>query len=404
MIEGREIVLGVTGGIAVYRAAELVRLLIKAEASVSVVMTKSAAEFVSPLTFQTLSQKPVALEMFETEGAADINHISLADRAHLMLVAPATANIIGKMANGIADDLLSTTLMATKAPVLIAPAMNTNMWEHPALQANMEILHKRGVLVVTPGVGDLACGWKGPGRLADLEDIMEAVECALSHKDLQGIKVMVTSGPTRELIDPVRYITNRSSGKMGYAIATVARRRGAEVCLISGPTALRPPSGVRMINVATAREMLDVALAEAEKADIVVKASAVADYRPIRSVTQKIKKKDGPLILELQENPDILYEIGQLKGDRILIGFAAETSDLIKNAKTKLKKKNLDLIVANDVTRAGAGFDHDTNIVKIIDTKGNIEEWEIMSKLSVAEKIFDKIQTMITNKKTKKKK
>jgi phosphopantothenoylcysteine decarboxylase/phosphopantothenate--cysteine ligase len=401
MLTNRQIVLGVTGGIAAYKAAELCRELIRRGAVVQVVMTENATRFVSPLTFQALSNQPVFTDLFALSSQPGIGHISLADRAELVLVAPATANIIGKVANGLADDLLSTLIMATQAPVLFAPAMNVNMYENMIVQENLKKLLRRGYLLTEPAVGELACGWEGKGRLANLADIVEEVECALSAKDFLGKRVMVTAGPTREPIDPVRYLTNYSSGKMGYAAARVARRRGADTVLISGPTALPPPFGVRFIQVNTAREMFKASLKEAEWADVIIKASAVADYRPLNPVTKKIKKAKGQeqLTLELTENPDILFEIGRRKGGRILVGFAAETSDLVKNARTKLKEKNLDLIVANDVTQPGAGFGGDTNIVLIVDQEGKAHRWPRMSKVDVAEKIFDRIQSLLEKRK-----
>jgi phosphopantothenoylcysteine decarboxylase / phosphopantothenate---cysteine ligase len=396
MLTNRNVILGVTGGIAAYKAAELCRELMRRGAAVQVVMTANATRFVSPLTFQALSNQPVITDLFAPWSQPGIGHISLADRAELVLVAPATANIIGKVANGLADDMLTTLIMATKAPVLFAPAMNVNMFENMIVQENLKKLVRRGYLLVEPAVGELACGWEGKGRLAETADIAEEAECALSAKDFLGRRVMVTAGPTREPIDPVRYLTNYSSGKMGYAVARVARRRGADTVLISGPTALPPPFGVRFIQVNTAREMYKASLKEAEWADVIIKASAVADYRPLDPVNTKIKKTKGQekLSLELTENPDILSEIGRRKGGRILVGFAAETSDLVKNARTKLKEKKLDLIVANDVTRPGAGFNFDTNIVLIIDQKGKAHRWPRMNKVDVAEKIFDRIQSL----------
>lgn len=395
MLMEKEIVVGITGGIAAYKIPELVRMMIKAEARVTAVMTKNAREFVTPMTFEVLTGRAVVTDLFAPVGPGSLNHIEAADRAQLLLIAPATANIIGKLAHGIADDALSTIALACRAPMLIAPAMNVNMWNHPAVRENLETLKRRGARVVEPAEGQLACGWEGKGRLAELEDIVEEAACCLAPKDLAGMKVMVTAGPTREFIDPVRYITNRSSGKMGYAVARVARRRGAEVCLITGPVALKPPTGVRVIRVTSARDMFNAAIDEAEKADIIIKASAVADYRPITEVSQKIKKGPDKLSLELTENPDILAQIGARKKHQILVGFAAETSELVKFAETKLQKKNLDLIVANNVTRPGAGFSVDTNIVLIIDKHGRKAEWPQMPKMEIADKLFDRIQAMM---------
>ncbi|HUT55019.1 MAG TPA: bifunctional phosphopantothenoylcysteine decarboxylase/phosphopantothenate--cysteine ligase CoaBC [bacterium] len=394
MLTDKEIVLGITGGIAAYKVPELTRMLLKQKARVTIVMTRNAERFVSPLSLQVLTNRAVITDLFEVERPGQISHVETADRAALLLIAPATANIIAKLAHGIADDALSTLALACRAPVLIAPAMNVNMWNHPATQANVKTLKERGIYFVGPAAGELACGWEGKGRLAELDDVVEEAALVLSPKDFAGKKVLVTAGPTREFIDPVRYISNRSSGKMGYAVARVGRRRGAEVCLISGPTALRPPPGVRVINVMSARQMYDVSLKEADKADIIIKASAVADYRPITEVSQKIKKGSDKLSLELTENPDILAQMGRRKKDQILVGFAAETSSLVQHADKKLHEKNLDLIVANDVTRPGAGFDSDTNIVLIIDKHGRKAEWPRMPKLEVADHLFDRILAM----------
>ncbi len=394
MLTDKEIVLGITGGIAAYKAPELIRMLLKQKARVTVVMTRNAGRFVSPLSLQVLTNRAVIADLFEVERPGQISHVETADRADLLLIAPASADIIAKLAHGIADDALSTLALACRAPVLVAPAMNVNMWNHPATQSNVKILKDRGIYFVGPAAGELACGWEGKGRLSELDDVVEEAALVLSPKDFAGKKVLVTAGPTREFIDPVRYITNRSSGKMGYAVARVGRRRGAEVCLISGPTALRPPPGVRLLNVMSARQMYDVSMREAVKADIIIKASAVADYRPITEVAQKIKKGSDKLSIELTENPDILAQMGKRKKDQILVGFAAETSDLVRHADKKLREKNLDLIVANDVTRPGAGFDSDTNIVIIIDKHGRKAEWPRMSKLEVADKLFDRILAM----------
>ncbi|MFO8056382.1 MAG: bifunctional phosphopantothenoylcysteine decarboxylase/phosphopantothenate--cysteine ligase CoaBC [bacterium] len=401
MLKEKEVLLGVTAGIAAYKTPELVRMLHAEGARVSAVLTGNAAHMVTPLTLETLTQRPVTVDLFEAEKAGSINHIEVADRAHILLVAPATADMIGKMAGGIADDALSTIYLACRAPVLIAPAMNVNMYAHPAVQDNLKKLEERGVRFVGPAEGELACGWEGKGRLADLDEIVEECAATLAPKDLSGMKVLVTAGPTREYIDPVRYITNRSSGKMGYAVARVARRRGARVCLVSGPVHLKPPPGVNLRSVVSAREMLDVCLEEADQADIIIKASAVADYRPITEVTQKIKKGPDRLDLELTENPDILYQIGKKKNKQILVGFAAETSELVQYAGRKLREKNLDLIVANDVSRSGAGFSVDTNIVMILDKHGRKAEWPQMSKIDIADKLFDRILAMTAREKKK---
>lgn len=391
MLNGKVIVLGVTGGIAAFKAVELLRLLVKAGASVHVVMTKSAREFVAPLTFQTLSMNPVHTEMFNLIQEQEIGHISLADRADLFIVAPATANILGKIAAGIADDLLTTAVMATKAPVMLAPAMNVNMYNNAVVRENIEKLKRHGYLFVEPASGALACGWEGKGRLQEPDIIFEEAAAALSRKDLLGTKVLVTAGPTREEIDPVRFISNYSSGKMGYAIARAARRRGAEVILISGPVSLDPPYGVQTVTAVSATEMGEAALAAFQDADIIIKAAAVADYRPEKRAGAKIKKSDVSLSLRLVRNPDILAEMGRRKGDRFLVGFAAETDDLAGNAAKKLQEKNLDMVVANDITRKGAGFGVDTNIVKILDRDGGVEDLPLMGKDELADVLLNRI-------------
>ena len=391
MLNGKVIVLGVTGGIAAFKAVELLRLLVKAGASVHVVMTKSAREFVAPLTFQTLSMNPVHTEMFNLIQEQEIGHISLADRADLFIVAPATANILGKIAAGIADDLLTTAVMATKAPVMLAPAMNVNMYNNAVVRENIEKLKRHGYLFVEPASGALACGWEGKGRLQEPDIIFEEAAAALSRKDLLGTKVLVTAGPTREEIDPVRFISNYSSGKMGYAIARAARRRGAEVILISGPVSLDPPYGVQTVTAVSATEMGEAALAAFQDADIIIKAAAVADYRPEKRAGAKIKKSDVSLSLRLVRNPDILAEMGRRKGDRFLVGFAAETDDLAGNSAKKLQEKNLDMVVANDITRKGAGFGVDTNIVKILDRDGGVEDLPLMGKDELADVLLNRI-------------
>jgi len=399
MLEGKEIILGVAGSIAAYKAVEILRELIKRGARVTCVMTASARRFVAPLTFQTLSCQNVITDMFTLDYEAKIGHISTAERADLLLVAPATANIIGKFAHGIADDFLTNLFLATTAPVLIAPAMNTNMYEHPNVQANIKKLKGLGVRFVDPAYGELACGVEGKGRLAEVSDIVKAVEEILGMRhDLEGQTVLVTAGPTQEPLDPVRFITNRSSGKMGYALAVAARDRGARVVLVSGPTSLEPPPGVEYIPVVTTEEMRRAVLDRFEGTDIVIKAAAVADYRPTRSAPSKIKKEEGILKIELERNPDILAELGGRKGGKVLVGFAAETEDLLKNAEEKLRKKNLDLIVANDVSKEGAGFSVDTNLVKILDRKGNVEEFPLLSKREVAEIVLDRVVAILKQK------
>jgi len=391
MLKGKKIVLGVTGGIAAYKAAELVRELVRAGAGVYVVMTKGAQAFITPLTFQTLSGNPVITELFSLVEESEIGHISLADRAEVLVIAPATANIIGKIAGGIADDMLSTIVMATKAPVLLAPAMNVHMWENEVLQENVAKLRSRGYHFVDPEAGELACGYEGKGRLAEVPEIVEEIRAILSPKDFSRETILITAGPTEEPIDPVRFITNRSSGKMGFALARVARRRGAETILISGPTALPVPGKVKHIAVRSASQMREAVLQNMEKASIIIKAAAVADYRPRQKAPEKIKKSAREIVLELERNPDILSEVGARKGRRIIVGFAAETENLLQNARQKLAEKNLDLIVANDVTLPGAGFEAETNIVKLLDRSGKVEELPLMAKEELADLILDRI-------------
>ncbi len=389
MLKGKEIIVGVTGGIAAYKSAELVRELVKLNANVHVIMTRNAQEFITPLTFQTLSRNPISTELFSLTQESRIGHISLAERGELFIIAPATANIIGKIANGIADDLLTTTIMATKGKVLIAPAMNVNMYHNPVVRENIERLKERGYSIVGPGVGDLACGYEGEGRLAEIEDIIYEAFNLLTPKDLKGERILVTAGPTREFMDPIRFISNPSSGKMGYYLAKRAYLRGAEVILISGPTHLKPPKGVNFIPVVSALEMRDQIFRHIEGVSILIKAAAVADYRPRFKGTEKMKKEKGIFQLELERNPDILEEIGRDKKGIFLVGFAAETKDLISNAKEKLKRKNLDLIVANDINKGV--FTSDNNEVIIIDRSGNIREIPLMNKERLADIILDVI-------------
>lgn len=398
MLREKVVVLGVTGGIAVYKAVELLRLLTKAGATVHVVMTRGAAEFVTPLTFQTLSGNPVHLELFNLVSEQEIGHISLAERADLFLVAPATANFIGKVANGIADDLLTTAVMATRAPVLIAPAMNVNMYRNPIYQENEARLKRHGYLIVPPASGMLACGYEGEGKLPEPELIFEEAVAALTPKRLAGQRVVVTAGPTREEIDPVRFISNHSSGKMGYAIARQARLRGAEVTLVTGPTALITPYGVNVLQVESAEQMRAAVLGQLDATDIVIKAAAVADYRPRLRAESKVKKGADQLAIELEKNPDILCEVGARKGDRVVVGFAAETDDLVANATGKLNRKNLDLIVANDVSQEGAGFNIDTNIAKLLFRDGRVEDVPLMGKEELAGIILDRVEQLVKEK------
>ncbi len=391
MLKGKNIVLGITGGIAAYKSAELTRELIKRGANVRVIMTRNAAEFITPLTLQVLSSNTVYTDMFEQE-VYDINHIALAEFADVLIIAPATANVIGKIAYGIADDLLTTVVMATRSPILICPAMNTNMYINPIVQENISRLKAYGYQFVSPAYGELACKTEGVGKLADIKDIIEALESMVTAKDLIGEKILVTAGPTREPFDPVRFITNYSSGKMGYALAIMASRRGAEVTLISGPSALPVPSNVNFVSVSSAQEMRDAVMRHFQKSTVVIKAAAVADYRPCLQSTQKIKKTKGPLVVELERNPDIIAEIGKKKGKRIIVGFAMETENLLENATAKLKEKGMDFIVANDLREEGAGFQGDTNVIKILGSDGSVEALPMMDKLDVADQILNRVR------------
>lgn len=387
------VVLGVTGGIAVYKACEILRLLQKRGIDVFVVMTKNATRFVSPLTFETLSGHPVAVDTFERPATWEVEHIALAKRADLFLIAPATANIIAKLAHGIADDMLSTTALATRAPIMIAPAMNTGMWDNPATQQNLSVLAARGAHIVAPATGHLACGDSGAGKLEDVEVIAERAMQALKRRqDMRGLRVMVTAGPTREALDPVRYLSNRSSGKMGYAIARAARERGAQVTLLTGPVAISAPEGVELVPFMTTMELLACAKARAGEQDVIIQAAAPADYRAREIAPQKIKKQGGVgLTLELVENPDVAAVLGEGKRPgQTFVGFAAETCDVIEHAEGKLVRKNLDMIVANDVTRPGAGFDVDTNIVTLITAKAQTQ-LPLLDKAEVADRILDRI-------------
>lgn len=387
--EGKSVVLGVSGGIACYKAVELLRLLVQGGSSVHVILTSGAMEFVTPLTFQTLSGHPVASELFSLTQESEIGHINLADQADLLVIAPATANIIGKMAAGIADDLLTTVVMATQAPVLIVPSMNIHMFENPVLQQNIQRLKGLGYHFMEPAEGTLACGYEGKGRLPEPPTIVEEIQRLLEKKDLVGERFLITAGPNREPLDPVRYISNRSSGKMGYALARVGARRGGEVTLISGPTSLASPPGVRLISVTTAAEMRQAVLEEFPSVTAVLMAAAVADYSPDKLVAKKIKRGDTPIQIRLKPNPDILRELGMKKNGQILIGFAAETEDLIVNAGKKLREKNLDLIVANNVAEEGSGFDVDTNLATILDRRGAVHPLPLMSKEELADRIYD---------------
>ncbi|MBR6028614.1 MAG: bifunctional phosphopantothenoylcysteine decarboxylase/phosphopantothenate--cysteine ligase CoaBC [Clostridia bacterium] len=392
-LTGKTVVLGVTGGIAAYKSVEVVSRLRKKGAAVRVIMTENAAKLVAPLTFETLSNGPVSVDTFAREGAFDVQHITLAKAADVFVVAPATANILAKMAWGLADDMLSTTLLATKAPVLVAPAMNTGMWTAEATQRNCEILRERGVRFVGPEGGFLACGDEGAGRMSEPAAIVEAIEAILCPKrDLEGLRVMVTAGATRERLDPVRFLSNDSSGKMGFAIAEAAKERGAETLLVCGVTTAEAPADVPLVRVESTQELYEAVTGRAGDMDVIIQAAAPADYRFAQRFPEKLKKQSGaPLTLELVENPDIAAAVGKNKrSSQTLVGFAAETEHLRENAKAKLKKKNLDLIVANDVTQPGAGFNVDTNIAALITEEG-IEERPLQSKRALAEDILDKV-------------
>jgi phosphopantothenoylcysteine decarboxylase / phosphopantothenate---cysteine ligase len=385
------VVLGVTGCIGAYKACEVLRELQKKGAEVRVVMTEHATRFVTAMTFETLSRHPVLVDQFSLGPDSEIPHISLADMADLLLVAPATANVLGKFARGIADDALTTLYTATKAKVLVAPAMNVNMFDHPAVMENLAILKGRGVEVVEPGSGYLACGWLGKGRLAEVPEIVEAALAALQRRgSLAGETVLVTAGPTLEDIDPVRFVSNRSTGRMGYRLAEAARDRGARVVLVSGPTALAAPAGVEMVGVRSAEDMAQAVTARAAEATIVAMAAAVSDYRPAQVSPTKIKKGDGGARLDLTRTPDILRGLGQAKGGRFLIGFAAETDGVLENARKKRAEKNLDLIVANEVGQEGQGFAAETNAAVLLDGTGEVT-LPVMSKRELAERIWDRV-------------
>ena len=388
----KTVVMGICGGIAAYKAVYAASSMVKKGLNVKVIMTKSATEFVTPLTFQTITKNKVITDMFSLSENVTTEHISLAKEADVFLICPATANVIGKIASGIADDFLTTTVMATKAKVVFAPAMNTNMYENPIVEANINKLKYLQYEFVEPECGILACGDSGKGRLAEIDDILDKIDEVLcDKKDFAGKKVLVTAGATREAIDPVRYITNHSTGKMGYAVAKAAKMRGADVTLVSGSANLRPFSGVKVINVTSAEDMYNAVMEKYPDTDIVVKAAAVADFTPEKTEHEKIKKTGGEFILPLKKTEDILSKLGALKVNQFLVGFCMETSNLIENAKKKLESKNLDLIAANSLNCEGAGFGTDTNVITLISKDGKVEQYEKMSKYDAANIILDKI-------------
>jgi phosphopantothenoylcysteine decarboxylase/phosphopantothenate--cysteine ligase len=391
VIKKKNIILGVSGGIAAYKSVELLRLLVKQGANVRVMMTENARWFVGPLTFEALSGQPVCTDLFEKNDDASIRHIQWAEAADAVVIAPATANIIGKLSGGIADDALSTFLLAVTCPVIVCPSMNTHMFESRAVQRNLETLGADGHFIVDPESGTLACGTTGPGRLPEPEDIVDRIAYYLSTKDLKDKKILVTSGPTRESVDPVRFISNPSSGKMGFAVARAAEYRGGEVTLITGPTHLPDPNNVKVIRIQTAREMAQAVFDNMEHSDIIIKTAAVSDYRPKDPATQKIKKEKGELVLYLERTQDILKEIGLRKKDQILVGFAAETENLEQHAETKLVEKNLDIIVGNIVGESSSGFGADTNKVTLFFKEGTQEPLLVMEKDAVAHILLDRI-------------
>lgn len=400
MMKGKRILLCVSGGIAVYKAAALTSKLVQAGAEVKVMMTASACEFVTPLTFQALSRNPVYTDTFDEKDPSVIAHIDLADWPDLILVAPATANMIGKIANGLADDMISTTLLAATAPVWIAPAMNVHMYDHPAVKKNMSTLSSFGYSFVEPGEGYLACGYVGKGRLEEPETIVSLISSYFSkvsdtQKILEGINVLVTAGPTVERIDPVRFFTNRSTGKMGYALAEQAAKLGASVTLVTGPTNLEYPKGVQVVQIESAQQMLEAVMQRYHEADVVIKSAAVADYRPKHVFDQKMKKQPGEAVLELERTTDILRTLGERKERQLLVGFAAETEQVDEYAQKKLASKNLDMIVANNVTTEGAGFGTDTNIVTLYKRSGESKELPILSKHDVATEVLKEVKEML---------
>jgi phosphopantothenoylcysteine decarboxylase / phosphopantothenate---cysteine ligase len=395
IISGKKIVLGVCGGIAAYKSIELMRLFQKAGAVVQVIMTKNASAFVGPMTFEAISGQPVFMDMFEAGSSDSMRHISWAEEADAVVIAPATANMIGKLANGIADDALSTFMLVATCPKFICPSMNTHMYENRAVQRNLDLLQEDGYVIVEPAEGELACGAYGPGRLADPENIFQRVVSCFYPKDFKGKKVLVTAGPTREFMDPVRFISNPSSGKMGYALAIAATARGAEVTLVAGPTSLSDPAGISIIKVDTAGEMADAVFRAAKNVDVVIKVAAVSDYRPVERAAHKIKKGKDKLTLTLEKTQDILAELGKRKKRQLLVGFAAETRDLEKHALKKFKEKNLDMIAGNMVGNESSGFGSDKNQIKLFFKGGLQEELPLMTKEELSHVLLDRVRSMM---------
>lgn len=394
----RRVLVALSGGIAAYKVPELVRQLQRQGCEVRCIATPAALEFVTPLVLQSLTGLPVRAQLFDPSEEGEIDHIALADRADLLLVAPATAHTLARLAHGMADDLVTTVALATRAPLLVAPAMNVNMWKHPATQENVRVLRERGVAFVGPDSGELACGWEGEGRMAEPAAIAAAAERLLGPSDLAGLRVLVTAGGTRERVDAVRFLGNRSSGKMGFAIAAEAARRGAEVVLVAGPVGLPTPAGVTRVDVESALEMRDAVLGALPKVDVVIKAAAVADFRPSAPEARKIRKEDLPdgagIALELVRNPDILAEVCRQKGDRLVVGFAAESHDVIASARRKLARKGCDLMVANDISQEGSGFDADRNAVSFVWPGGEVESLPPLAKSEVASRLLDRVRAL----------
>lgn len=394
-LAGKTVVLCVTGGIAAYKAADLTSKLRQAGAAVRVLMTESATQFISPMTFETLSGYRAVVDTFDRNFAWEVEHISLAKAADVFVIAPATANVIAKAAHGIADDMVTTTLLATKAPVVIAPAMNTGMYDNPVTQQNLQTLRERGFHIIDPAAGRLACGDTGRGKLPDTPTLMHGIEQAITPQDLRGQRVLVTAGPTQEAMDPVRFLSNHSTGKMGYAVAARAAMRGADVTLVSGPTALDTPEGVQRVDIVSARDMYDAVLSRADRQDMIIKAAAVGDYRPAETASEKLKKGDGEMTVALARNPDILAELGRRKHPgQLLCGFAMETQNLLDNAADKLSRKNCDMLVANSLRDKGAGFGTDTNVATLLFADGRRETPPLMSKEDLADVILDRLLAM----------